>query len=57
VKKKTKTILLVEDEALIALAEKMTLEQYGFSVTTADSGEKAAQIAVSEPSIDLVLME
>ncbi len=29
---KQKTILLVEDEAIIAMAEKMTLEKFGYRV-------------------------
>jgi len=33
-----KTILLVEDEALIALAEKATLERAGYAVAIAHSG-------------------
>jgi DNA-binding response OmpR family regulator len=33
-----KKILLVEDEALIAMAQKMTLEKHGYAVLTAPSG-------------------
>ncbi len=36
-----RSILLVEDEALIAITEKMQLEQYGYAVKTVNSGEKA----------------
>jgi len=36
-----KIILLVEDDAIIALTEKMSLETYGYSVVTVSSGEKA----------------
>lgn len=52
-----KTILLVEDEALIALAEKNTLERHGYDVLTAASGEKAIRAAEAAPDIDLVLMD
>lgn len=52
-----KTILLVEDEALIAMAEKMTLERAGYRVLTATTGEKAIEIARNQPEIDLVLMD
>jgi PAS domain S-box-containing protein len=52
-----KTILLVEDEVLIAMNEKAVLEKHGFTVITADSGEKAIEIMESTPGIDLVLMD
>ncbi len=52
-----KTILLVEDEALIALAEKKALERYGYTVVTTSSGEKAIGIMQADPAIDLVLMD
>ncbi|HOX13227.1 MAG TPA: GAF domain-containing protein [Spirochaetia bacterium] len=51
-----KTLLLVEDEALIALAERRTLERYGFRVRTAADGEGAVA-AASEQDVDLVLMD
>jgi PAS domain S-box-containing protein len=52
-----RTILLVEDEALIAVAEKMTLEKYGFKVLTAYTGERAIMTVNSTPEIDLILMD
>jgi PAS domain S-box-containing protein len=52
-----KTILLVEDEALIAMAEKVTLERYGFNVISAHNGEEAIKTAESTPAIDLILMD
>jgi len=52
-----KRILLVEDEALIALAQKKTLENHGYAVVTASSGEKAVILAGTEPDIDLILMD
>lgn len=52
----SKTILLVEDEALIALNEKMVLEEDGYSVVTARTGEEAVRIACDETyNIDLIL--
>jgi len=51
-----KTILLVEDEALIALAEKRTLEKFGYRVRTEIDGEGAVGAAES-PDVDLVLMD
>lgn len=52
-----KTILLVENEALIALDESEMLEAHGFRVIVADSGEEAVATVQSVPSIDLVLMD
>ncbi len=49
-------ILLVEDEALIAMAEKTRLEQHGFAVTTAGDGEEAVHLVGSQ-AFDLVLMD
>ena len=51
-----KNILLVEDEALIALNEQALLERHGFRVKTVHSAEKAIQ-AVQSSDIDLVLMD
>ena len=52
-----KTIMLAEDEAIIALAEKRTLEDYGYEVLTAPSGEEAVTMAVQNESIRLILMD
>ena len=52
-----KTILLVEDEALVAASQKLTLEDYGFRVIVAHSGVEAIEIVKKAPSIDLVLMD
>jgi PAS domain S-box-containing protein len=54
---RSKTILLVEDEALIAMSEKLILESYGYTVRVASSGEKAIEAALSFPDIDLILMD
>jgi PAS domain S-box-containing protein len=52
------TILLVEDEFIIGLAEKRTLSAEGFHVVCAQSGEEAIRLADSNsPAIDLVLMD
>jgi PAS domain S-box-containing protein len=50
------TILLVEDEALIALDEAAMLEKNGFTVISAYTGEKAVELAKTE-KIDFVLMD
>jgi PAS domain S-box-containing protein len=52
-----KRILLVEDEAIIALGEKMMLERNGYSIVIAGNGAKAVQLAEQDPGIDLVLMD
>ncbi len=52
-----RTILLVEDEALINTAEKQTLKKHGFNVISASSGEKAIEITRAVSDIDLILMD
>ncbi|MFP4644581.1 MAG: sensor histidine kinase [Spirochaetales bacterium] len=53
----SRRILLVDDEPIVALAEKQTLEGFGYAVETSRSGEDAvARIARGE-RIDLVLMD
>ena len=52
-----KTILLVEDEAFIAILEQTHLQELGYSVILANTGEKAIEIvnARNEP-IDLITL-
>ncbi len=59
-----KTLLLVEDDALIALSEKAELQRCGYAVKTANCGEKAVELINSThahesdiPGIDLILMD
>jgi PAS domain S-box-containing protein len=52
-----KTILLVEDEAITAMAEKSALEKYGYTVILAHSGEEAVTTLKEEPDIELILMD
>jgi PAS domain S-box-containing protein len=52
-----KTLLLVEDEVLIAQSEKLQLEKYGYAVRLAASGEKAVEAIKASPELDLVLMD
>ena len=51
------TILLVEDEPIIALDRERRLRGYGYGVITAHSGESAVRIALKELSIDAILMD
>ena len=53
----TKVILIVEDEAIIALAEKRILEKAGYTVHTACNGERAVELTESLERIDLILMD
>lgn len=52
-----KTLLLVEDEAILALAAKRRLENYGYAVLTASGGEAAVGALRGGAPIDLVLMD
>jgi len=53
-----KTILLVEDEVLIAMKEKMELEKKGYSVHHVNNGEDAVKVIIENSlPIDLVLMD
>ena len=49
-------ILLVEAEPLPALARKVTLERHGYAVISANSGNKAVEIAGNTLGIDLIVM-
>jgi len=50
-------LLLVEDEAIIAMAEAHMLRDAGYGVEVAHSGEKALVLYGSDPEISLVLMD
>jgi len=52
-----KIILLVEDEAIIAIAQKRDLENFGYNVISVNSGEKAIETVNQTPEIDLILMD
>ena len=52
-----KNILLVEDDALIALGQKSQLENYGYHVELVNSGEKAVEKMRENPAVDLILMD
>ena len=51
----SKTILLVEDEALIALSEAQILKKHGYEVITVHSGERAVETVETAPEISLIL--
>jgi len=50
-------ILLVEDDAILALVEKMLLEGQGFEVRTTDTGEEAVSIARGDAQVSVILMD
>jgi PAS domain S-box-containing protein len=52
-----KAILLVEDDFLIAMSEKLSLERYGYSVMSASSGENAVAVMHESSDIDIVLLD
>ena len=52
-----KTILLVEDEVIVALAQKLELQKLGYSIITASSGNEAITATKINSDIDLVLMD
>jgi PAS domain S-box-containing protein len=52
-----RTLLLVEDEALIAQAQRVALEGYGYTVLISGTGERAIEMVEMNPAIDLVLMD
>lgn len=53
----SKIILLVEDQAIIALAEKQLLEDSGYQVLLCYDGNKAVDLALGEETVDLILMD
>jgi PAS domain S-box len=52
-----KEILLVEDEALIALAEAEAIKRWGYDIICAYSGEEALQKALGDLDLRLILMD
>ncbi|MEI7012016.1 PAS domain S-box protein [Leptospira licerasiae] len=52
-----KTILLVEDEAIISLSETQRLKKNGFRVISAYTADEGVQIATNDYTVDLVLMD
>lgn len=52
-----KCVLLVEDDFIIAMNERKSLEGYGYAVIAANTGEEAVELARSRGDIDLILMD
>ncbi len=53
---KQKTILIVEDESIVAIDQKNILENEGYRVIDVKDGEKALSV-IEEDAVDLVLMD
>ena len=51
-----KTLLLVEDEVITAMMQKIMLEKYGYKVVTINTGEKAIEILKEENQVEFVLL-
>jgi PAS domain S-box-containing protein len=54
---KQKTVLLVEDDALIGRMLKQTIESYGYKVNHVYKAAKAIEAVDETPGIDLILMD
>lgn len=54
---RNKTILLVEDQAIVAMDEKQSLEEYDYRVLLAHSGRKAVETEASHHEVQLILMD
>jgi PAS domain S-box-containing protein len=52
-----KKLLLVEDEAIISVVTAKMLKRSGYEVITASNGKKAVETALTDSSIDLILMD
>ncbi len=52
-----KKLLLVEDEAIIAMDQSTMLERNGYHVVVAHDGESAVDMIREDPGIDLILMD
>ncbi len=53
----SKTILLVEDETIIAMSERLLLEKAGYRVVVSPTGEDALKLVREAEAVDLVLMD
>jgi CheY-like chemotaxis protein len=51
------TLLLVEDDRLVATATRKKLQRQGFKVITALNGQKAVDVVRQTSQIDLILMD
>ena len=52
-----KTLLLVEDEIILAMSKQKDLKTYGYIVLITNTGEKAVNLCKENSNIDLILMD
>jgi CheY-like chemotaxis protein len=52
-----RTVLLVEDEAIVCISESKKLQDFGYTVVIAHSGKEAVELAQANSDIQLVLMD
>lgn len=52
-----KTIMVVEDEAIISLIITKTVKRFGYNVISVNTGEKSIETVKSAEEIDLILMD
>lgn len=55
--KKSRSILIVDDDPIAALARRETLEAEGYTASVANSGRDALRIVASNESLELVLLD
>ncbi len=55
--KSVKTILVVEDEAIISIITSKALKRFGYEVVPVNSGEKAVEAATEHMDLSLILMD
>ncbi len=54
---KKRTILLVEDEVIIAMAQSQAVRGFGYEVVIANSGEEAVELTGQNKAVSLILMD
>ncbi len=52
-----KTILIIDDESIIAMSQEKALQEYGYNTLIALTHEEAVEIVKSNTGIDLILMD
>ena len=51
------TVLIVDDEIIIATSTALALNEAGFATVIASSGEQAKQVLASEPAVDVLFTD
>jgi signal transduction histidine kinase/ActR/RegA family two-component response regulator len=53
----SRTVLIVDDEIIIATSTALALNEAGFATVIASSGEQAKQVLASEPAVDVLFTD